>query len=70
MSSFKLFLFFSCVLSAPAAFVSAQDAIDLDDVALLNRVKQEIDALVMAGDKARAERKALEQNGASLAEAR
>ncbi|MCZ6698824.1 MAG: hypothetical protein O7D94_07845, partial [Planctomycetota bacterium] len=70
MSSFKLLLFFSCVLSAPAALVSAQDAIDLDDVVLLNRVKQEIDALVLAGDKARAERKALEQNGASLAEAR
>ncbi len=56
MRSFKLRLFFSCVLLAQAALSSAQDAIDLDDDALLNRVKKEIDALVLAGDKARAER--------------
>ncbi len=70
MRSFKLLLFFSCVLLAPAALASAQDAIDLDDDALLNRVKKEIDALVLVGDKARAEREALEEVGASLKEAR
>ncbi len=70
MRMFKLLLFFSCILMAPAGLASAQDAIDLDDDALLNRVKKEIDALVLAGDKARADRKALEENGASLKEAR
>ena len=70
MRSFKLLLFFSCILLAPAALASAQDAINLDDDALLDRVRKEIDALVLAGDKARAERKALEENDASLEEAR
>ncbi len=70
MRSFKLLLFCSCVLSGYAALASAQDAIDLDDDALLNHVKKEIDALVLAGDKARAEREALEETGASLKEAR
>ncbi len=70
MRSFKLLLFFSCVLLAPAALASAQDAIDLDDDALLNRVKKEIDVLVLVGDKARAQRKAVEGIGTSLEEAR
>ncbi len=70
MRSFKLLLFFSCVLSAQAALASAQDAIDLDDDALLNRAKKEIYALVLVGDKARADREALEEIGASLKEAR
>ena len=70
MRSFKLLLLFSCVLSARAALTSAQDAIDPDNDALVNRVKKEIDALVLSGDKARAERAALEENGASLREAR
>lgn len=70
MRSFKILLFFSCVLLVQAALASAQDAIDLDDDALLNRVKKENDALVLVGDKARAERKAFEEIGASLTEAR
>ena len=70
MRSFNLLLFFSCVLLASAARVSAQDAIDLDDDALLVRVKTEIDALVPAGDKARAEKKDLDENGVSLRDAR
>ncbi len=70
MRSFKLLLFFSCVLLAQAALASAQDAIDLDDDALLRRVKKEIAALVLAGDKADLARKALEENGASLKDAR
>ena len=70
MRSFKLLLFFSCVLLASAALAWAQDAIDLGDDALLDRVKKEIDGLVLAGDKVRAERKALEANGASLKAAR
>ena len=45
MRSFKLLLFFSCVLLAQAAPAFAQDAVDLDDGALLSRVKKEIDAL-------------------------
>ncbi|MCH7808095.1 MAG: mechanosensitive ion channel [Planctomycetes bacterium] len=74
MRSFRLLLFFSFGLLAQAAlaqvaFTSAQDAIDLDDDALVNRVRKEIDALVPAGDKARSERKALEDIGASLDEA-
>jgi len=55
---------------APAAPASAQDAIDLNDNALLDRVKKEIDALVLANDIARARRDALEENDASLREAR
>jgi small-conductance mechanosensitive channel len=70
MRSFKLLLFFSCVLLAQAALASAQDAIDLDDDALLKRVKTEIDALVLADEKAGLEKKALEENGASLKKAR
>ncbi len=70
MSSFKRLLFFWCVLLAPAALTSAQDAIDLDDDALVSRVRKEIEALVLAGDKARAEREALEETVASLEEAR
>ncbi|MCZ6654345.1 MAG: mechanosensitive ion channel, partial [Planctomycetota bacterium] len=69
MRSFKLLLFFLCVLSAPAALAPAQDAIDLDDDALLDRVAKEIDALVLAGDKADADKKALDENDASLKEA-
>ena len=70
MRPVKLLLFFSCVLSAPAASASAQGAIDLNDDALLERVENEIDALVLAGDKARAEAKALEENDAILRQAR
>jgi len=70
MRSFKLLLIFSGILLAPAALALAQDAVDLDDDALLNRVKKGIDALVLAGDKARTEREALEKTGASLEEAR
>ena len=70
MRSFKLLLFLSCVVLVHAASASAQDAADLDDDALLNRVKKEIDALVLVGDQARAERQALEEISASLREAR
>ena len=70
MRSFKLLLFFLCVLMAPAALAPAQDAIDLDDDALLDRVTKQIDALVSAGDKADANKKALEENDASLKDAR
>ena len=70
MRSLKRLLFFLCVLLAPAAPASAQDAIDLNDNALLDRVKKEIDALVLANDIARARRDALEENDASLREAR
>ena len=70
MRSFKLPLFFSCVLLALAGLASAQDPIVLDDGELLSRVKKEIDALVLAGDKARAEREALEGIHASIEEAR
>ncbi len=60
MRSFKLLLFFLCALSVPAALAPAQDAIDLDDDALLDRVATESDALVLAGDKADADKKALD----------
>ena len=70
MRSFKLLLFFLCVLIAPAGLASAQDAIDLDDDALLDRVEKEIDALVLAGEKADVAKKALDENDASLKEAR
>ncbi len=70
MKSFELLLFLSCVLLAQAPLASAQDAIGLDDEALSNRVKEEIDALVMVGDKARAEREAIEETIANLKEAR
>jgi hypothetical protein len=63
-------LFFLCVLLAPAASASAQDAIDLDDGALLDRVKKEIDALVQASDTARPKKEALEEIGVSISEAR
>ncbi|MCH8913973.1 MAG: hypothetical protein IIA33_10460, partial [Planctomycetes bacterium] len=69
MRSFKLLLFFLYVLMAPV-LAPAQDAIDLDDDALLERVKNEIDALVLAGEKAAANKKALEENDASLKAAR
>ncbi len=69
MRSFKQLVFFLCMLLAPAAIASAQDAVDLDDDALLSRVKKGIDAVVLVGDKARAEREALEENGARLNEA-
>ena len=70
MRSFKLLLFFSYLLLALAGLASAQDAIDLDDGALLNRVKTEIDALGLAGEKDRADREALGEIAASLEEAR
>ena len=70
MKSFRLLFFVLCVLLAQAAPAAVQDAIDLDDEALLNRVKEEIDALVTMGDKARAEREAIEETIASLKEAR
>ena len=70
MRSFKLLLFVGCFLLTAAARAPAQDAIDLDDDALLGRVRKEIDALVPAGDNARAEKKALDENGVSLREAR
>ena len=70
MRPFKLLLFFSCVMLVPAALASTQDAIDLDDDTLLGRVKNAIDALVVAGDKARDKRKALEENAVLLREAR
>ena len=70
MRTLKRLLFFLCVLLAPAASASAQDAIDLDDGALLDRVKKEIDALVLASDIARAKQEALEEIDARLSEAR
>ena len=70
MRSCKLLLFFWCVLVAHAPLASARDAIDLGDDALLSRVKMEIEALDAADAKARAEREALEENRASLEEAR
>ncbi len=70
MRLFKLLLFFSCVSLTPAGLGSAQDAIDLDDDALLDRVEKEIDALVPASEKADASKKALDENDASLREAR
>ena len=69
MTSFKLLLFCSCFLLAPAARALAQDAIYLDDDALLNRVTKEIDALTQAAEQANAEKKALDENGMGLAEA-
>ncbi len=42
MRLLKRQLFFLCVLLAPAASASAQDAIDLDDGALLDRVKSDL----------------------------
>ena len=70
MRPFKLLLFLSCVFLAPSPSASAQEAIGLDDDKLLERVENEIDALVLAGDKARAEAKALEENDAILRQAR
>ena len=70
MKSFKLLFFVLPVLLAHAAFAAVQDASDLDDEALSNRVKLEIEALVAVGDKARTEREALEETIASLKEAR
>ena len=70
MRLLKRQLFVLCVLLAPAASASAQDAIDLDDGALLDRVKKEIDALVQASDIARAKSEALEEIGAGIREAR
>ncbi len=70
MRSLKLLLLFSCILLTPSALAFAQDTADLDDDALLRRVKKEINALVQAGDKAGKARKALEENGKSLDEAR
>ena len=69
MRSFKLLLLFSAALLAPAALASAQDTDGLDNEALLNRVTKEIDALVLAGDKARTGREAVEEAAASLTEA-
>ena len=70
MKSFTLLFLVLFVLPAHATSAAVQDAFDLDDEALSNRVKQEIDALVTVGDKARAEREAVEDTIASLKEAR
>ncbi len=70
MKSFKLLFFVLCILLAQPALAAAQDAIDLDNEALSNRVKEEIDALVIVGDQSRAEREAIEETIASLKEAR
>ncbi|MCH8251671.1 MAG: hypothetical protein IID36_04390, partial [Planctomycetes bacterium] len=70
MKLLNLPLFLSCVLLVPAGLASAQNAIDLDDDALVGRVKTEIDALIEAGEKADAHKKALDENDASLKAAR
>ena len=69
MTSFKRLLFLSCVWLAYPTLAPAQDAADLDDGALLKRVKNEVEALVVTGDKARGEREALEEADAKLKEA-
>ncbi len=70
MRSFKLLLSFSCIMLAPAALAYAQDAIALEDDALLSRVSKEIDALLLAGEKSEAERTAVEEAADILTQAR
>ena len=48
MKSFTLLFLVLFVLPAHATSAAVQDTFDLDDEALSNRVKQEIDALVTA----------------------